>query len=141
MKESFQVYQAYLSTNPEVRIRRNVADGEDFSYFIAIKSDGKLTRREVEIPISKDHFYALTDMIEQEFISKEFRIYELPNGLELECSLVDSGLSSEFMYAEVEFRSIEEAERFKPCFDYVGEITRCDDYKMKNYWRRTRGEK
>lgn len=53
LKEEFQVYQAYLSINPEVRIRRNEKDGKDTAYYLAIKSSGEMIRKEVEIPISK----------------------------------------------------------------------------------------
>lgn len=141
LKEQSNVYQAYLSIDPEVRIRRKNIDGTDVSHFVAVKSNGELVRHEVEMRISEEDFYALAGMIPHLFIKKEFRIYELPNGLELECSLVDEGSSNEFMYAEVEFNSMEDASSFTPCFDYVGEITNCADYKMKNYWKQTRLDK
>lgn len=138
LKEEKAIYQAYLSIDPEVRIRRNVVDGQEATHFLAIKSSGDLVRQEVEIPITTKHFYALTEMVAQPFITKDFRIYQLPGGLELECSHVDKGRETEFMYAEVEFPNVETAENFVPHFNYVGEITRCADYKMKNYWKRTR---
>lgn len=141
LKEAFNVFQAYLSTEPEVRIRRNEVCGEDIGYFLAVKSNGDMVRQEVEIPLSKEHYFAMANIIMYPFIKKEFRIYELPNGMELECSLVDNGWGTQFMYAEVEFPSVEEAENFTPCFDYVGEITNCPDYKMGNYWKRTRLER
>lgn len=140
LKEAFTVHQAYISTEPEVRIRLNWFEDGSTTYYLAVKTNGEMVRQEIEIPISSEHFYALADTISYPFIVKEFRTYELPNGLELECSLVDKGLSTEFMYAEIEFQSTEEADKFVPCFDYVGEITRCADYKMKNFWKRTRGE-
>lgn len=74
MLERKEVYQAYLSIDPEVRIRRNVVEGIDVSYYIAIKSNGELIRREVEIPISKEYFYALADMVEHPFVKKDFNI-------------------------------------------------------------------
>ncbi len=138
LKKQLTTYQAYLSTEPEVRIRRSEADGRDVAHFLTIKSNGTLVRKEVEMSIRAEDFYALTDMVPYSFIKKEYCVYELPNGLQLECSLVDEGSSFAFMYAEVEFLSVEEAEGFAPCFDYVGEITQCADYKMKNYWKRTR---
>lgn len=141
LKRQLHAYQAYLSTDPEVRIRRSNIGGNDVAHYITVKSNGELVRREVEMPISGDDFYALADMVPYPFIKKEFRVYELPNGLELECSLVDAGLSTEFMYGEVEFPSEEDAENFVPCFDHVGEITHCTDYRMKNYWKRTRLER
>lgn len=138
LKQQFNVYQAYLSIEPEIRIRRTEAAGKDMTYFLTVKSNGTLVRQEVEIGICAEHFYALSDMVPHRLIKKKFRIYELPNGLRLECSLVDEGSSFEFMYAEVEFPSVEEAESFVPCFKYTAEITHCADYKMKNYWKRTR---
>ena len=51
LKEEKAVYQAYLSIDPEVRIRRNVVDGRDATHFLAIKSNGDLVRQEVEIPL------------------------------------------------------------------------------------------
>jgi len=81
LKEAFQVYQAYLSIQPEVRIRRNVVNGKDIAYYLAIKTDGKMVRKEVEFHIPREHFYAIAEMFTQPFIIKDFRIYELPDGL------------------------------------------------------------
>lgn len=139
LKEEFQVYQAYLSINPEVRIRRNEKDGKDTAYYLAIKSSGEMIRKEVEIPISKDYFYALVEMVSQPFITKDFRIYLLPNGLLLECSHVDKGRDTEFMYAEVEFPSVLAAEAFEPLPNFTADVTSDSSYKMKNFWKRTRG--
>lgn len=138
LREGFQVYQAYLSIDPEVRIRRNVVDDWDFAYYIAVKSSGDIIRKEVETPIMRDCFYGLAEMVTQPFITKDFRIYRLPGGLELECSHVDKGRDTEFIYAEVEFPSIEDAEAFVPLACFTKEVTNDPSYKMKNYWKRTR---
>ena len=138
MIRHFMVYIAYLSTNPEVRIRRNVTDGQDTDYFLAIKSGEGMVRGEVELHISKEHFYALADMVSKPFIAKDFYIYQLPEGLELECSHVDAGSDTEFMYAEVEFPSIEAALNFSMPHNFTKEVTNDSSYKMKNYWERTR---
>lgn len=137
-KKACQVYQAYLSTDPELRIRRNAVGEVDIAYFLAIKSGGAMVRKEIEIEITKEHFYALAEMVTQPFIMKDFRVYQLPNGLELECSHVDKGLGTEFMYAEVEFLSVEDAERFEPLPCFAAEVTDDPSYKMKNFWKRTR---
>lgn len=139
LKEEFQVYQAYLSIEPEVRIRRNAKDGKDTAYYLAIKSSGEMVRTEVEIPISKDQFYALAAMVSKPFITKDFQIYQLDDGLILECSHVDKGLDTEFLYAEVEFPSIQAAETFKPLPNFTADVTKDSSYKMKNFWKRTRG--
>lgn len=138
LKEEFEVYQAYLSINPEVRIRRNEKDGKDIAYYLAIKSSGEMVRKEIEIPISKEHFYALAKMVPQPFITKDFRIYELPNDLLLECSHVDKGRDTEFMYAEVEFPSVQVAEDFNPLPNFTADVTNDPSYKMKNFWKATR---
>lgn len=138
LKEEFQVYQAYLSIDPEVRIRCNVVDGRDVAYYLAIKSSGELVRQEVEFHITKEHFYALVEMVTQPFITKDFRIYQLPGGLELECSLVDKGCDTEFMYAEVEFPSVQAAENFEPLPCFTVDVTKDSSYKMKNFWKQTR---
>ncbi len=138
LKEEFQSYQAYLSVNPEVRIQRNEKDGKDTAYYLAIKSSGEIIRKEIEISISKEHFYALAEMAVQPFIKKDFRIYQLPNNLLLECSHVDKGRDTEFMYAKVEFPSIEAAESFEPLSCFIEDVTNNPSYKMKNFWRATR---
>ena len=139
LKAASQVYQAYLSIDPEVRIWRNVKNGGDTEYYITIKSNGGMVRTEVEIPISKDHFYTLADMISQPFITKDHRKYSLPNGLLLECSHVDKGRDTEFMYAEIEFPSVRAAETFKPLPCFTEDVTSDPSYKVKNFWKRTRG--
>lgn len=138
LNRTCQVYQAYLSLEPEVRIRRYVKDGLDAAYLLTIKSGNGLVRREVEFEISREQFYALAEMIPAPFVSKDFRVYQLPDGLELECSLVDAGTRSEFMYAEIEFPSEEAAARFTPLPFLKQEITENPTYRMKNYWQSTR---
>ena len=138
LKGACQVYQAYLSLEPEVRVRRYVKDGQDGACLLTVKSGGGLVRREVELEISNAHFAALSEMAEHPPVSKDFRVYELPDGLELECSLVDKGQPSEFMYAEIEFPSEDSARRFSPLPFFKREVTGDPSYRMKNYWKKTR---
>lgn len=138
LKQRLTVYQAYLSIEPEVRIRRKVRFLTDIGYFLTIKSGGNIARKEIDIEISKEQFSALAEMVEHPFISKEFRIYSLPGNLELECSLVDEKMDTQFIYAEIEFPSVRDAAYFEPAFNFVSEITDDSAYKMKNYWKRTR---
>ena len=138
LKGQYQVRQGYLSFDPEVRVRRRAAVGQEAACFLTIKSGSGLVRREVELEISQSHFDALARMIPQPFITKDFRVYQLPGGLALECSLVDKGMDSEFMYAEVEFPSVEAAVRFAPLPFFGREVTDDPAYRMKNYWKKTR---
>lgn len=138
LRQRFSVYQAYLSIEPEVRIWRKVRFDVDIGHFLAIKCNGSLAQKEVEIEISNEQFYALVEMVKYPFISKEVHIYQLPDNLELECSLVDKRLDTKFMYAEVRFPNIKDAALFEPPFEFLSEITDDTAYRMKDYWERTR---
>ena len=58
--------------------------------------------------------------------------------LESKATLVDKGRESEFMYAEVEFPSVQAAESFEPLPCFTADVTKDSSYKMKNFWKRTR---
>ena len=73
------------------------------------------------------------------------RIYQLPEGLELEVNLVDEGLPTEFMYAEVEFANEEQARAWDPAQCGLGEylvddVTEKPGQSMSAFWERTRGQ-
>ena len=57
---------------------------------------------------------------------------DLEDGHLLECNLVDG----KFAYAEVEFDSIEEAERFQMPPFLLKDVTEDPYYSMSGYWRR-----
>ena len=134
-----RVFQAYLSLEPEVRLRRAEQDGQVTARSLTIKSGGGLVRREVRIDLSKEQFDALAELIPQPFISKDYRVYRLPGGLELECSLVDEGTDTAFLYAEIEFPSVEAAKAFPPLPLFKQEVTENPAYRMNRYWKETRG--
>lgn len=134
-----RVFQAYLSLEPEVRLRRAEQDGQVTARSLTIKSGGGLVRREVRIDLSKEQFDALAELIPQPFISKDYRVYRLPDGLELECSLVDEGTDTAFLYAEIEFPSVEAAKAFPPLPLFKQEVTENPAYRMNRYWKETRG--
>ena len=134
-----RVFQAYLSLEPEVRLRHAEQDGQVTARSLTIKSGGGLVRREVRIDLSKEQFDALAELIPQPFISKDYRVYRLPGGLELECSLVDEGTDTAFLYAEIEFPSVEAAKAFPPLPLFKQEVTENPAYRMNRYWKETRG--
>ena len=129
--------QGYLSVQPEVRIR-SFRSGEYEDYKLTIKSNGDLSREEVEYMISKDEFDIFVGMINQPLIHKEHRKYRLPDGKIFEVGLVDPGADTSFYYAEVEFETVQDALSFKPLDCITEEVTYDSSYKMKNYWTRTR---
>jgi CYTH domain-containing protein len=139
------VEQSYLSIDPEDRIREEADFASlpiTFTHRRTRKSDGLLIRDEVEEDLTPLEYYSLRGTLDElHAIIKDFRTYDIGNGLTLQCSLVDANTPDSFMYAEVEFLTEEEALAFIPP-DYLGkEITYDPYYKMKNYWRRTRLER
>ena len=137
LESECEMRQIYISVMPTVRARsKKVGDKETFR--LTVKGSGELCREEIETSVTREQFEALCRVAEKEPIRKLKRCYKLPDGLLLECSLVDEGTENEFMYAEVEFGSVAAAEAFVPP-DYLGkEVTYDNSWKMNNYWKRTR---
>lgn len=130
-----QTWQGYLYTDPaEVRIRRSREEDTGREYFrLCIKSQGTLSRHEVETELTREQFEELCLLLEpgRELIHKDYRAYRLPDGHILECSVVDGGA---FSYAEVEFESEAAAKAWQPVSCLGRETTYESGFKMKNYW-------
>ena len=133
------IEQGYLSFDPELRIRKAVDKytGKE-EFWMTLKGEGDLTRNEIETPISSDFYYDTADFLDVRMIQKEYRKYKL-GPWKLEVSLVDPGTDWEFYYAEIEFPTEQDAKDFVVPAYFGREITFNEDYKMKNYWKRTRG--
>lgn len=135
------IKQSYIHANGvEVRIRKRynlnleTSGVDNVNYRMCFKSDGKLSRQEVELDITKEKYEELLQLVNGEPIKKIYQVFDI-DGYKVECSMVDS----DWFYCEVEFISEEEANKFLP-FDFMTEeVTNDDSYKMKNYWKRTRG--
>lgn len=138
--EHFHTKQAYISVNPEVRVREKFGVDEcskcGSPYKITIKGNGTLVREEIETSIDEKFYNKILEFIEYKPISKDYYIYHY-NGYDIEVSDVDFGA---FMYAEIEFDSVEEANNFIWPWPeiLISEETENPEYKMKNYWKRTR---
>lgn len=133
--------QAYLSIDPEVRIRKRLKAGEEKeTYALCIKSKGSLERIEVQKELTEKEFCELMivgKLEEDDFIKKHFYRYKVGE-YELTLGRVDSGKSTEFCYGEIEFSSKDEAEDFKAPDWFGKEVTHDKTYKMCSYWERTR---
>lgn len=127
-----QVEQFYVSTSPEVRLRHNPASNEPFR--ITIKGEGTLLREEIETKVSENFYNQVKEFVGKPPIKKDYSIFNC-GGYPLAVSVVDDGA---FIYAEVEFESEEQARDFQLPIDDAIEVTENADYKMKNYWLRTR---
>ncbi len=132
------IEQGYVSIDPEVRIRKAVDKKTGKAEFrLTIKGDGELTRTEIETDIEEGFYYDMVDFLGVTMITKDYKKYKLGEW-RLEVSCVDAGTGREFYYGEIEFPTEADARAFDPP-KYLGrEITFSEDYKMKNYWKRTR---
>ncbi len=132
--DSAQVYQGYLSTAPVVRIRRFSSEDGGSRYELTVKGKGTLVRAEVNLPIEAEQYEEMAGLLTKAPIHKDYHVYELPGRLRLECSAVDIDTDHGFMYAEVEFSSVEEANAFVPPPFLGREVTEVRDFSMSNYW-------
>lgn len=125
--------QGYLCTDPVVRIRSKESGGRT-GYRLCFKGKGKLVRQETELDLTAEQFAELKNLLPAPLVRKEYRVYGLPGGERLECSLVDG----KFYYAEVEFPTVEAAQAFTPPAFLGREVTQEDGFSMSDYWRTRR---
>ena len=103
------IEQAYLCTEPVVRIRR-----DDGRYYLTYKSKGLLVREEYNLPLTEDAYFHLLQKADGIVLQK--RRYLIPidgTGLTIELDIFE-GQYEGLMLAEVEFPSEEEANAFTP---------------------------
>lgn len=111
-----RIEQAYLCTDPVVRVRRY---GEEF--WLTCKGKGLLSREEFELPLSGESYRHLLGKTDGLMIEKErWRIPWKGYTIELD---VFSGALAPLMLAEVEFPSEEEALAFTPPEWFGREVT------------------
>ena len=131
--ECHKIEQAYLCTDPVVRIRR-----ENDQYYLTYKSKGLLKREEYNLPLTKEAYEHLLAKADGIVLTK--RRYKKPiEGTELVIELdVFSGEYEGLILAEVEFPSLEEAERFIPPEWFGEDVTLSGQYQNS---RLSRGRK
>lgn len=148
LTETYRMDQGYICVRPTVRIRREALEGGRTAHILCFKGapdpDG-LAREEIETEIAPDLFERLSRLIGKPLIAKERRSYALPGGLRLEVNDVDPGQPTHFMYAEVEFPTVEAARGWEPAEAGLKEYLRDEctgkpGASMGEYWLETRGE-
>lgn len=135
----YKIDQFYVSIDPEVRCRKAVTlyGPDKIPYELSIKSNGDLSRTEIEQSIFSSFYEEAKLFVGLPPISKDYAIYNL-DGYKLEVSTVEN----RFTYIEIEFDSEEQAMEYHlPFVDCVTEVTNNAEYKMKNYWKKTRLDK
>ncbi len=119
-----QIEQAYLCTDPVVRIRR-----EDETCYLTYKSKGLLAREEHNPPLTRDaydHLLAKADGLE--LTKRRYRIPLEATDLTIELDLF-AGDYAGLVLAEVEFPTLEEAEGFTPPSWFGRDVTMSGEYQ------------
>lgn len=103
-----KIEQAYLCTDPVVRVRR---DNDD--HYLTYKSKGMIVREEYNLPLTKEAYGHLLAKADGNIITKTR--YEIPEKDNLTIELdVFEGKFDGLLLAEVEFASEEEALGYIP---------------------------
>ena len=116
-----RIEQAYLCTNPVLRIRR-----KDETYILTYKGPGFLTREEHEFPLKPESCDRLMAKAEGQVISKDrYHIHWGEHTIELD--IFENDLAP-LVLAEVEFDTEEEANNFTPPEWFGKDVTFSKDY-------------
>lgn len=106
--EKREITQGYICVDPVVRLRR--ADGD---YFLTVKGKGRMVREEFELPLTRAQFEKLWKKVETRRVEKTRYRIPIGGGLTAELDVYKNELRG-LLSVEVEFATVEEAERFTP---------------------------
>ena len=119
-----QIEQAYLNTDPVVRVRR---DNDD--YYLTYKGKGLLSREEYNLPLNKEAYEHLLAKADGIILTKKRYMIPVPGNDHLTIELdVFEGHYDGLILAEVEFASEEEAKAFNPPAWFGEDVTFSDEY-------------
>lgn len=124
-----EISQAYISTRPVIRIRRN---GDRF--ILTVKSSGLISREEYELLLTEEEYTNLSKKAEGNIIEKTR--YKIPekDGLTIELDIFH-GIFDGLIYAEVEFPDMEAAEKYNPPAFFGREVTNDGFYQNSSLSR------
>lgn len=103
-----KIQQAYLCTDPVVRIRK-----QDEEYILTYKGKGLMVREEYNLPLNQEAYEHLLQKADGIILTKTRYFLPLPQGLTIELDVFDAPYEN-LRLAEVEFSSEEEANSFVP---------------------------
>lgn len=145
------IEQAYLNTDPVVRIRK-----EDDSYYMTYKGKGLLAREEYNLPLNEASYYHLREKADGNVISKKRYVIPIQApkfnmtymsflkesidqiSLSVELDIFDPPFAP-LIIAEVEFPDQEMAEAFQPLDWFSQDVTNDPTYHNSNLSRRRFG--
>ncbi len=128
---SRMIEQAYLCTEPVIRIRQ-----ENDQYYLTYKSRGLLAREEYNLPLTEESYQHLLPKSDGIVLTK--RRYLIPmegTGYTIEMDVFD-GVYRGLVLAEVEFPTIEEAERFTPPEWFGPDVTLSGEFQNSRLSRK-----
>jgi CYTH domain-containing protein len=120
------IEQAYLCTNPVVRIRK-----QDYEYYLTYKGKGMMIREEYNLPLTKEAYEHLLEKADGNLISKTRYLIPFSDELIIELDLFKSP-NPNLVLAEVEFPSKEAADSFQPPSWFGEEVTTDSKYHNSN---------
>lgn len=109
--------QAYLNTDPVVRVRRQNDD-----FYLTYKGKGFLAREEANLPLNEEAYYHLREKADGLIISKKRYLIPYDDKLTIELDIFEGPLAP-LVLAEVEFETIEEAKDFTPPAWFEKDVT------------------
>lgn len=142
------IEQAYLNTDPVVRIRR-----EDDSYYMTYKGKGLMAREEYNLPLNRESYYHLREKADGNVISKKRYVIPIENpvfdmtyssdaqeiidqtSLCVELDIFDPPFAP-LVIAEVEFPDEKMAEAFELLDWFSQDVTNDPAYHNSNLSRR-----
>ena len=123
------IEQAYLNTNPVIRIRR-----QDDAYYLTYKGSGLLAREEYNLPLNAEAYAHLLPKADGNIISK--KRYLIPyHSYTIELDIFDKPFAP-LIIAEVEFESLEDAETFIAPDWFAEDVTFDKSYHNSNLSKR-----
>ncbi len=119
------IEQAYLCTDPVVRVRR-----EDDDYYMTYKGKGFLAREEYNLPLNKEAYEHLMQKADGNIIRKKRYLIPIEEtALTIELDIFE-GKFEGTVIAEVEFSSVEEAASIKAPGWFGADVT--EDRRYSN---------
>ena len=130
-----QIEQAYLNTDPVVRVRR---DNDD--YYLTYKGKGLLSREEYNLPLNKEAYEHLLAKADGIILTKKRYMIPVPGNDHLTIELdVFEGHYDGLILAEVEFASEEEAKERTLLFPVSITTAACQRVKLISFYNAPAG--
>ena len=120
------IEQAYLNTNPVVRVRRS-----DDEYYLTCKGSGMMAREEYNLPLNAEAYEHLLAKADGNIISKTRYLIPISDELTAEVDVFEKPFAPLVM-AEVEFPTIEDAQNFAVPGWFGKEVTFDKNYHNSN---------